>query len=106
MLLLVAATMLMVSCSKDNEDLIVGTWKTTSCTWTDDYNNLAIWRYAANGDFEFQYHGETMYGFYTIDGDELTMTIDNDPETVTITDISATTMTWKMKRGNMTLRKI
>ena len=110
MLLFVAATMMMVSCSKDYENDIVGTWNMKTCTVNAQLVGTS-WQFTSGGSFLVSYQGYTgITGTYAIDDDQLTLVIREDgeveSETVTITELSGSDMSWKTREGGkMTFKK-
>ena len=86
MMLCIAAMGLATSCTKDNEDLIVGKWKCTASTTT--ITNLSTNEVTTENDassvgmvFEFTKDGKMIFNgrtlSYTVSGSEFTMIFDN-----------------------------
>ena len=86
MMLCIATMGLTTSCSKDNEDLIVGKWKCTASTTT--ITNLTTNEVTTHNDpstigmtFEFTKDGKMIFNgqtlSYTVNGNEFSMIFDN-----------------------------
>lgn len=96
MMLCIAAMGLTTSCSKDKDDLIVGKWEITTVDGRTDREKVgSIWDFASNGTFSLSAYGKTMNGtYYMVKDEKLTMTVDNDPVTVTIEELTKSKMVW------------
>lgn len=98
---------IMSSCTKSNEDLIVGKWEVVD----PSVPIQLIWEFSADGKFAVTSIPISDYssyvGIYVINGDKLTMTVtdygysklltnDERTKTVTIENITKTEMSWIM----------
>lgn len=112
-LLTCIATMgIMSSCTKSNEDLIVGKWEVVDpAITTQGVPIQLIWEFSVDGKFAVTSIPISDYssyvGIYVINGDKLTMTVtdygysklltnDERTKTVTIENITKTEMSWIM----------
>ena len=95
----VAAMTTFTSCKKSNEDLIVGTWKCTSVQTVpaDPFANLlagVIFTFNADKTMAVNSFGENGKGTYSIKGNTLTMTVENDPRTAEIKTLDKKKLTF------------
>ena len=109
-----ALTLSLTGCSKDPEDLIIGTWEVTSMTmsltsseapdqpWTEtvtpENGESTVLTFAKDNtvtivDTESDGHYETETGTYSVNDHTLTMTFEGDSETYTISNIDKKNMT-------------
>lgn len=100
MMCFVALGFAMTSCQKA-EDLIIGKWKCVKIvdngqTYTEGEEIGSIWEFKEDNTFTMgiEYAGQmiSVPGTYTIDGDKLTLTVMNEPETVNIDKITKSKM--------------
>ena len=96
-----AGIMMFTACSKDNEDLIVGKWNVTSVTQDNEtyspstYGMTMTFEFTEDGTvtetFDMDFMGETEHdsetGTYSVDGDKLVMTVDDETLSGTITNL-------------------
>jgi len=96
MMFCIAAMGLATSCSKEPKDLIVGKWEVTTIGGrTDKVPEGFIWNFSANETFSVSREGTSFNGtYYLVNDEKLTMTVDNDPITVTIEELSKSKMVW------------
>ena len=94
-MLCVVAMGLTTSCSKEPKDLIVGKWEITTIGGRTDKVPANIWDFSANETFSASMEGRIYNGtYYLVNDEKLTMTVDNDPITVKIEELSKSKMVW------------
>lgn len=78
MIVCIASLGLMISCSKDNAELIIGKWKWVSVTNDGTTiqmpeDNITTWEFTESGNVIMTMNGEAATGDYTVDGDKLSI---------------------------------
>lgn len=107
MLLFVAASMMTLSCSKNPEgttnnennnissNQILGKWTVSSIAGNSQAEAVGMtWEYKSNGDLSIEANGNILNGTYVMNDKELVMSYASTIETVTVKEISQSTMVW------------
>lgn len=112
MLVCVAAMTMFTACTKSNEELIIGKWKTISQAANDNVHTLPenqsiVWDFAENGTLVVTMSvGDVSLpaeGTYTVDGDNLTYSVSPDEVmNCTITKLNKKELVFQRVVGEVT----
>jgi len=90
---------MLTACNNESskmENLLIGKW--TLVSFDDNTQAEGVgseWEYQSDKTFKYSMQGQTISGTYTINGNDITMTAQDTPWTVTVKEITPSQMTWE-----------